>query len=372
MDAIDLTKKLVRFPTVNPPGNEMECVEHLALLLENAGFEVSRHEYAERRVSLVARLGARHGKPICFTGHVDTVPLGARPWSVDPFSGTIDGGRLFGRGSSDMKSGVAAFVVAAIEMAPVVSRGSGVVLIITAGEETGCEGALHLTSKEGLLKDAGAIVVAEPTSNYPLVGHKGALWLRARIDGVTAHGSQPELGENAILKAARMLSHLEQFDFKTAPHAILGKATLNVGSIEGGMNINSVPDRTEVGIDIRTIPGLSHESLRKRLEHHLAPELASLEPIVDLEGIWTEPDEKWVQQIFSIMGDILGTPIEPRTVNYFTDAAVLTPAYGFPPTVILGPGEAAMAHQTDEYCLVERIPEAVEAYKRIMTDWNDR
>jgi succinyl-diaminopimelate desuccinylase len=372
MDVITLTQELIRIPTINPPGNESECVEHLALLLESAGFKVSRHDFADRRVSLVARLGTGHGKPICFTGHVDTVPLGFQPWSVDPFSGSIDGGQVFGRGSSDMKSGVAAFVVAAIEMAPVISKSSGVVLIITAGEETGCEGARHLASKDGALKDAGAIVVAEPTSNYPLVGHKGALWLRVRIDGVTAHGSQPEHGENAILKAAHMITRLELFDFQATRHAILGEATLNVGSIEGGMNINSVPDLTKVGIDIRTIPGLRHEQLRKRLERHMAPELASLETIVDLEGIWTEPDEEWVQQIFSIMGDILETTIEPRTVNYFTDAAVLTPAYGFPPTIILGPGEATMAHQTDEYCRVERISEAVEAYKRIIIDWCDR
>ena len=198
--------------------------------------------------------------PLCFTGHVDVVPLGAAPWKKDPFAGETDAGRLYGRGSSDMKSGVAAFVTAAVRLAPHLERTAGLALVITAGEETGCEGAFHL-QRDGVLGRAGALVVAEPTSNYPFVGHKGALWLRAKTRGVTAHGSMPERGDNAVYKAARAVSELAAFRFANPPHPLMGQATLNVGTIQGGLNINSVPDQAVIGVDIRTVPTLNHHEL---------------------------------------------------------------------------------------------------------------
>ncbi len=369
LSALELTRTLVRFDTINPPGNERPCAEHLGRILENAGFAVTYHEFAEDRTSLIARIGGEtDAKPLCFTGHIDTVPLGAAPWSVDPFAADIDDGKLYGRGASDMKSGVAAFVVAAIGLARELETGPGVVLVITAGEETGCEGAYHLAGLGNVLGDAGAIVVAEPSSNFPFIGHKGALWLKAVASGVTAHGSMPELGVNAVYKAARTISQLEDFDFNVARHDVLGKPTLNVGTVEGGMNINSVPDRAEIGIDIRTIPGQDHGSVRTGLESYLGEDV-KIDTLVDVEAVLTDPGNAWVREVFAIMAPLLGEEIEARTATYFTDAAALTPAYGGVPTVILGPGEAPMAHQTDEYCLVYRIDQAVEAYQQLARSW---
>ncbi len=370
LSALELTQALVRFDTINPPGNERLCAEHLGSILNDAGFAVSYHEFAETRTSLVARIGGdADAKPLCFTGHIDTVPLGAAPWSVDPFAADIADGKLYGRGTSDMKSGVAAFVVAAIRLARELETGPGMVLIITAGEETGCEGAYHLAGLGNVLGDAGAIVVAEPSSNLPFIGHKGALWLKAVANGLTAHGSMPELGVNAIYKAARTISQLEDFDFNVARHPVLGKPTLNVGTVHGGMNINSVPDRAEVGIDIRTLPDQDHGDLCAHLSSYLGDDIA-VEPIVDVGSVWTDPAEDWMLDVFDVMAEILGKMPEVCTATYFTDAAALTPAYGGPPTAILGPGEAAMAHQTDEYCVVDRIDQAVDAYVKIAKRWN--
>jgi len=371
LDPIELTRALVGFNTINPPGNERPCAEYLGRLLEDGGFTVSYHEFAERRTSLVARIGGSSDKaPLCFTGHIDTVPLGAAPWSVDPFSGEIADGKIYGRGTTDMKAGVAAFVVAVLQLAPQLSAGPGVVLVITAGEETGCEGAYHMAGLGDVLGQAGAIVVAEPSSNQPWIGHKGALWLTARTTGVTSHGSMPEKGVNAVYKAAHAISKLEDFDFNIARDALLGKPTLSVGSVHGGLNINSVPDLAEIGIDIRTIPDQDHAVIRSHLSGYLGDDVA-LESVVDVQGVLTDPSNEWMQDIFGIMSDILGKRPEANTATYFTDASALTPAYGGVPTVILGPGEAAMAHQTDEYCVVERIVEAVEAYTQIGKRWND-
>jgi len=369
-DPLELTRALVAFNTINPPGNERSCAEHLGHLLEAGGFSISYHEFADTRTSLVARIGGSSDtKPLCFTGHLDVVPLGGAPWSVDPFAGEIADGKLYGRGTSDMKSGVAAFVVAAIRLARELETGPGMVLIITAGEETGCEGAYHLAGLGNVLGDAGAIVVAEPSSNLPFIGHKGALWLKAVANGLTAHGSMPELGVNAIYKAARTISQLEDFDFNVSRHPVLGKPTLNVGTVHGGMNINSVPDRAEVGIDIRTLPDQDHGDLCAHLSSYLGDDIA-VEPVVDVGSVWTDPAEDWMLDVFDVMAEILGKMPEVCTATYFTDAAALTPAYGGPPTVILGPGEAAMAHQTDEYCVVDRIDQAVNAYVEIAKRWN--
>jgi succinyl-diaminopimelate desuccinylase len=355
--------------TINPPGQEEQCARHLGALLEDAGFKVAYHELSPKRASLVAVIGGSANKaPLCFTGHIDTVPLGAAQWKMDPFAGDTDAGRLYGRGTSDMKCGVAAFVAASLNIADKLSRSPGLELVITAGEETGCQGAFHLTRQSGALGRAGAVVVGEPTSNYPFVGHKGAFWLNARTRGVTAHGSMPEKGVNAVFKAARAVAVLEKFRFANPPHPMMGQATLNVGTLHGGLNINSVPDEAVIGVDIRTIPNVRHAELRAELERQLGPDV-ELETILDLEAVYTAPEHPWVQDVFEIMQPILGKRPEARAATYFTDAAALNIAYQMPPTVILGPGEAQMAHQTDEYCVVSRVEESVFAYESIARRW---
>src|SRR5438105_7736272 len=370
IDPIELSRELISFNTINPPGNELSCILHLERILAAAGLETSLQQFAPGRANLIARVGAVGSRlPLCFTGHVDTVPLGNASWSVDAFAGEVIDGKMYGRGSSDMKCGVAAFVAAIGNMAKELAGTSGVVLVITAGEEIGCEGAFHL-ARAGILGRAGAIVVAVPTSNTALVGHKGALWLRLTLKGVTAHGSMPHLGVNAAYKAARVLTALQTFQFNVAPHAYLGSPTLNVGSVHAGLNVNSVPDLAEIGIDIRSIPGLDHSRIQEHLKAELGDDI-SLEPTVDVGAVWTDPCLPWIKEVYQIVRDVTGedTGSEPRTAPYFTDASALTPAFGNPPTIILGPGEAAKAHQTDEYCSVERILAATDIYGKLAARW---
>jgi succinyl-diaminopimelate desuccinylase len=368
IDATELTRQIVRMNTINPPGNEEACARHLGGLLQDAGFAVAYHRLGERRANLVARIGGRaDARPLCFTGHVDTVPLGAASWRKDPFAGETESGRLYGRGTSDMKSGVAAFIAAAVHLGRRLEGSPGLELVVTAGEETGCLGAFDLVAK-GVLGHAGAVVVGEPTANYPWVGHKGAFWLHARTRGVTAHGSMPEKGVNAVYKAAKALVQLESFRFSNPPHELMGQATLNVGTIRGGLNINSVPDEAVIAIDIRTVPTGPHSDVKAQLQRALGPEV-ELETLLDLAPVHTAADDPWVQQVFEIMTGYLGTRPEPRAATYFTDAAALSAAYAGPPTVILGPGEPQMAHQTDEYCVLDRVEAAVEAYAEIARKW---
>ena len=368
IEPVKLTVDLIRFDTINPPGQEEACTRHLEKLLVDAGFACSIVPLAEGRPNLVARIGGSDGKPpLAFTGHTDTVPLGLKPWSVPTHDGLIRDGRVWGRGASDMKAGVAAFVAAAIEMAPRLAGTPGIVLYITAGEETGSAGAFKLAER-GMRGEAGALVVAEPTSNRPLCGHKGAMWLKAITQGVTAHGSMPDQGVNAVYAAARAVGKLEAFDFNVARHPIMGGATLNVGTVTGGINVNSVPDRAEIGIDMRTLPGMDHARLREQIASYLGPEV-EIATMVDVEGVWTDPNDPWMRDVFAISEAVRSVASKVEAAPYFTDASALTPALGSVPTTILGPGPAHLAHQTDEWCEVERIVEAQQIYERLIANW---
>ncbi|MGE0874789.1 MAG: M20 family metallopeptidase [Burkholderiales bacterium] len=368
-DAVALTRELLNFDTVNPPGQERDCAHHAGELLESWGYQVEYFEHAPERTSVIARLGGGEGKaPLCLTGHLDVVPLGTRAWSRDPFSGETDGDRLYGRGTSDMKAGVAGMLIAARTFAKKLAGTPGLVLVLTASEENGCIGSRHLAGLPRLLGRAGAVVVGEPTSNYPMVGHKGSIKFHAHFRGVSAHGSMPELGDNAIYKAARAVARLEAFDFHAHAHPVMGGPTLNVGTFEGGSGVNLVPDSASLGVDIRTVPGMDHAELLERLRTELG-ESATMEVFSDMNAVWTEPDDAWMQRVFEICRPILGEVPQARTAPYMTDAANLLKVYAGAPTVVLGPGEAGMAHQTDEYCNMERIRQSVAIYEAIIDDW---
>jgi succinyl-diaminopimelate desuccinylase len=366
-DAVGLTKSLLQFDTVNPPGRERDCARYAGAMLQEWGFKVDYHEYADSRTSVVARLGGSEKKaPLCLTGHLDIVPLGARPWTRDPFKGETAGDKLYGRGASDMKAGVAAILMACRSLSKQLNNTPGVVVVLTAAEEGGCIGSRHLAETR-LLGKAGAMVVGEPTSNYPMVGHKGSIKFYARFKGVGAHGSMPELGVNAIYKAAKAISSLEGFSFGVKKHPVMGGPTLNVGTIEGGNTVNAVPDAARIGVDIRTVPGMDHEELLSKLKGLVGE--ADFDIFSNLPPVWTAPDDEWMQRVFEICKPYVGEAPAARTAPYMTDAANLLKAYAGAPTVVLGPGEAAMAHQTDEYCSMERVRQSVDIYEKIIRDW---
>jgi succinyl-diaminopimelate desuccinylase len=367
--ATELTRDLVRLRSINPPGDESACANLLAGILESGGFRVSKHDLAPGRTNLVARLdGSSDVEPICMTGHMDTVPLGAAPWRRDPLAAERDGDKMYGRGTSDMKSGVAAMARAALDLARLPGRKAGLVLIFTVGEETGCDGARYLAGLNGVLPKAGALLVGEPTGNVPLIGHKGALWLKAAFKGVTAHGSMPELGDNAVLKAARGVFRLSEHRFDADRHHHLGGPSLNVGSLHGGANVNSVPDSAEVQIDIRTVPGQSNAAIGKEVARVLG-EGAEVSRMVDVGAVASNPQNEWVSNVFDLYERTTGSRIDPKGAPFFTDASVLVPAMGGIPALILGPGETAMAHKTDEYCHVSKIEAAVALYVEIGRRW---
>lgn len=373
MDVLDMTRRLLAFDTTNPPGNEQDCARWVACELERLGLQVELQIFGSGSANVVAHLPATdtHRQPLLLTGHLDTVPLGAAPWKDGPFAGEVHDGKIFGRGASDMKGGVAAMMAATARIMEQPRRlRRAVTLAFTSGEETGCAGAAHLVSAERkLLGSVSAMLVGEPTGNRISTGHKGCIALRARTRGIAAHSSMPEKGRNAIYGAAEAIQRIAQYQLPKKEDALLGRATINVGMIVAGLNYNSVPDAATFTVDVRTVPALSHDAIQLELQELLGDQV-ELERFVDMSAVSTSRDDPFVECAFDAVHSILGSDAwdQPLGTPFFSDASVFAPHLRCP-TIILGPGDPEMAHQTDEYCRVDRLLSAVDIYEAIISTW---
>jgi len=365
-DVIALTRELLAFDTSGPQSGEEASARFLGGLLSEEGFAVRYDQLAPGRLTVIAEKGLADDRPpLVFSGHLDTVPLGASPWKEPPFAGRIREGRLYGRGASDMKGGIAAMLCAARRAFAKAAPRGGLRFILTAGEEPGCLGARHLADTRYSLGQARALIVGEPTSNVPYLGHKGALFLKVSASGRTAHSSMPELGDNAIYKAARAITRVENFRFHAERDALHGLPTINVGRMSGGENLNSVPDHAEFSVDIRTTATVDHTEIRERLCRELGDEVA-VETLVDLTPVSTRADDPFARLVDAVCGVPAGGGDRPRSLSYVTDGTHLQRLYGGAPTIILGPGEPGQAHRTDEFCLTDKLREAVTLYEAII------
>ncbi len=371
MDAVSLTEKLISFNTINPPGNESPLAEFIGDLLSGNGFSVEYSGFGENRKHLIAEKGVPpQGMPLVLSGHFDVVPLGARQWTTDPFISKTEGDKLFGRGSSDMKSGLAAMICAAIDVPREKFPENGIRLIFTAGEELGCEGARDLVKTYPNLGKASAVIIGEPTSNIPAIGHKGAIFLTAVAKGKTVHSSMPELGINAIYKAARAVLKTGDFRFNAREDILLGFPTINVGKFNGGLNLNSVPDHAEFTIDLRTTTFVDHKEVFERLSRELGDEISLIKQ-VDLPPVSSNENDPFVQLAYATCQGEGIRSFRAKALPYLTDGSVLQDYYKNVPAIILGPGEPEMAHQTDEYCFISKIKQAVNIYKNIIINWRN-
>ena len=366
IDAIDLTRQLLAIDTTNPPGQEDPAIDLLETILGKAGFQLERHRFSPGRSNLVARLaGRRSGPALAFTGHLDTVPLGDNAWTRNPLGELGDDGRLYGRGTSDMKGGVAAFVAAACAAAGDNAVRNDLVLVLTAGEERGCEGAVAMQRDRIALPEIGGWVVAEPTANRLSLGHKGALFMKLAFVGRTAHSAMPHLGENAIYEAARALLDVRDMVLSAEEHAVLGLPTRNVALIQGGHAVNAVPDRAEFTMDIRSVPGMRHDRLVNALRT-IGGDRAKVDILYDLPPVWTDEAHPFVEICRRALVAHGQNDLAPIGMPFFTDAAVLAemaPA----PVVIIGPGEPTQAHRTDEWCSLAEIERSTAIYRTLIS-----
>lgn len=362
-DPVALASELIRIDTSQ--GREDDLLEFIAPLLLRAGFDVAFHPWRERRSNLVARF--QGGGDLVFSAHADTVPFDESAWSFNPLSGDVDHGLVFGRGASDMKSGLAAMLTAGISRAR--SHTRGFTLVVTSAEEVGCLGARSVASTTLLPADP-ILIVGEPTGNKILYGHKGATWLQVLAKGRAAHASRPDLGVNAVELLAKVVADLEHA-VDRPEHPGLGRETTSVGVFAGGIQANLVPDHATMTLDLRTVAESSSASFIRQLSARL--DRAGLvewriDTTLDLAPVWSREESGLANALRELIQVAMDGEASAIGAPYFTDAAVLA---GDPPRAfILGPGDPSQPHTVDEHCPTRSIVDAVHIYERIIDAWD--
>lgn len=373
-DIIALLSDLVRIPSVNPQmgsgSGEGEIARYLAERLRSLGLPLKMTEVRPGRPNVLATLPGKPGGPhLLFEAHTDTVPPAYG--QTDPFTPRLDGDFLYGRGACDAKASLAAMFLALRSILPVQGRRATISVAFTMGEELGHEGAIHLAAS-GFRADAA--VVGEPTGLDVIVAHKGIVRWKMVATGRAAHAANPQEGCNAILKMATVVRALEARlipGLRQRTHPLLGSPTLNVGRIEGGLQVNVVPDRCTIELDRRLLPDETWASVREELEAVLAP-LRAEDP--ELHVLIEEP-----YQIFRSLATAQDAPIVRMAqeavrridgqhpvcgVAFGTDAAELSAA-GVS-CVVLGPGAIAQAHTSAEYVEIQQVLKAAAIYREMM------
>ena len=358
-DALALARLLVAVPSVNPRieasgSGEAEIAACAAGLLEGWGFDVSLTEPEPGRPNVVGRMGDGP-RSLMFNGHLDTV--GVEGMTVDPFGAEVRDGRLWGRGSCDMKGGVAALLSAAAALARRGPPGE-LIVALTADEEHASTGMAGLTDA-GVVADAA--VVCEPTGLAVMPAHKGFVWVEAGFAGRAAHGSRPEQGVDAILHAAEFLVAMAEYEeslFEREPHPLLGWGSIHAGTISGGAAPSVYPEHCEVVVERRTLPHESPETVMHELAAVVAGlgeearSGAALRMTLERPGTEVAEASPLVQGLLRAIAARGGDPtIEGMTA--WVDAAFLNQSGT--PAVCFGPGSIAQAHSADEWIAVDEI-----------------
>jgi len=371
---VEMARLLIAAESANPPGSERRAADAARVLLADLGADISEVEPAPGRVSLVARVGDRGSPTLLVNGHLDTVPVGPAPWAHDPFAGEVSDGRLWGRGSADMKGGVAA----AIEAVHAVRRSGAelpcdVVFHLVADEERGGQLGTRVLLERGLIS-ADACIVPEPTGLDVCVAERGILHLDVRLHGTPVHASEPRRGVSAIEKAAKVVLAVHAADFGHPAHPLLGKPTANAGMIQGGTGANVVAEHCVVTVDHRALPGQSQDDavddVRRLIDAIHDPELRyELEPIVFGEASELRPAHAWVGRVGATIATVMGRA--PRVIGmpFATDARFVRNQAAIP-AVVCGPGAIEQAHVVDEWVAVDALVDAAVVYASVIAGFD--
>lgn len=367
-----LLQQLIRIPSVNPDNaatdeagvtHEQAMADFLADWLADIGADVILEEIQPRRPNLIARFAPLDGRPRILLGpHLDTV--GIEGMTIDPFSGEIRDGKIWGRGACDTKGPMAAMLGALAENKDILADlPIAVDFVGFMGEEASQHGSKHFARHHG--KNYAFALVGEPTSMDIVHITKGSLWATLIAEGVSAHASQPHTGDNAILKLARALIILqENLEPALAAYTdpILGHSTMNIGTISGGNAANIVPNLAKAQIDIRQTPNLyasggALQLLRETIAQLRLPlEIGYAHENPPME---TDPDNLFIKKLLAI-----DTKTKTVGAPWFSDAAHLSDA-GIP-SICIGPGSIAQAHTKDEFIDIREFEEGQAFFSKFI------
>ena len=368
MDEIEeLLSDLVSINSINPdlvPGSpgEAEIARYIAQWLERAGLEVQLVESVPGRPNVVGiARGNGGGRTLMLNGHMDTVGVAGM---TDPHQPVIKDGRLYGRGSYDMKGGLAACMLAIAEAKKQSLRGD-VVFTVVIDEEYASVGTMELAKRF----QADGAIVAEFTELQLILAHRGFVWLETETIGRAAHGSRPDLGVDAIVKMGKVLTEMEKLDQKlrsNPTHPLLGSGSLHASLVQGGQELSSYPERCLLSVERRTLPGESPESVEAEFLqiiqdiHRSDPSFnAVVQRGIDRSPLETREDADIVQAIQSASMKMLNHPLQIAGVPFWTDAAILS-AVGIP-SVLFGPSGSG-AHAVEEWVDLTSVQACAEIY----------
>ena len=370
-EAVSFLQDIVRIKTEND--NETEVAEYIKNLLEKYGIDSKLVEYSPGRSNLVAEISNGEGKVLGISGHMDVVAAGdPNLWSEEQYGAEIVDGKLYGRGATDMKSGLAALVVAMIHAKKSGDYNGTIRLLATVGEETGEVGARQLTDL-GYADDLDAIIVAEPFNGRILYAHGGSYNYAIKSYGLSAHSSTPQLGQNAIQHLSQaMVAVQEEMDkiIGKYENEKLGRTIHSITLISGGSQINSIPEYAEYKSNMRTIPEFDNDKVTELLQE-IVDKLnkkegfkLELEVLADMPPVSSNPESDLIKVIHeNSHEDDISLIALPGT----TDTAQFRRRNENMDVAIYGPGEFSTLHKIDEYVEVEQYLEFIETYKRILS-----
>jgi succinyl-diaminopimelate desuccinylase len=363
MNEIELTQELVKINSENPPGNEKEIAKFIYDYLVDSKIPAELIKIEGNRFDVVGVLGK--GEGVMLNGHLDTVPAGdLKNWKYNPFSGKIVNGKLYGRGASDMKGGVAAMLVAVKNLARENFKRK-LLLTFVADEEVALKGSEYLIkNRKNYFNGIKSGVTGECTNLKVRIAQKGITQVKLKFRGISAHGSKPELGDNAIYKAMDFIQELRKLiiRLRNKRDSLLGSGTINVGRISGGIKVNMIPDYCEIEVDRRLIPGETPEIAIAQMKRvlkvlKLKAEIEFLnEPRLPMKL----PKES---EIIKIIRDTTRTSLVGE--SGYTEAELFYREAGFP-CFSFGPGISEAAHTTNEYIPIKNLKIATSVYEEII------
>ncbi len=372
---IGFTQKLVRIPSVNLPGQgEAAVVDEIVALVESWGWAPLVQEVAPGRPNCIIRLeGGLAGRTLLFAGHTDVVTPGdPEEWTHDPFGAEIADGRLYGRGSADMKGGLAAMLFAARAIEESGPFPGTIVLGILCDEEEMMIGVHDFISR-GHARDIDAAIICEPEAGEICTTQKGAIRIRVDLDGVMAHGAMPQEGRNPIRAVTLFLNEVAGIErlYQQDPgeHPELGLTYLTPTHMSAGSlpQMNVIPRSGLLAIDVRTVPDVDHVELLKRLRtaadevtEETGVEL-TLSVLVDRPPTATSHDDPIVVAVAEAHREVTGEPPTFGGVPGTTDGTILWRDAKLP-VVIYGPGGKWIAHQADEFVEIDDLIRHAEVY----------
>ena len=364
-------EKLVAFKTENPPGQEVEAANFLSGLLRTGGCLVAVDEYKSGRANVIARLENGDGPVFAFNTHIDVVPAGVG-WSADPFNLHERNGKLFGRGSCDAKGALIAMVEAIRLLVVGRANWRGTLLGVFVGdEEVASEGAKHYAAARPKIDYA---VIGEPTSNGPVIAHKGSLRPWVRVHGISAHSGTPDLGKNAIYNAVhlvRLVEDCQRAVMRERKHPLVGEASLTITRMVAGTADNVLPDHCDLLLDRRLLPGEDETIVKGELERlvarvqKLTGEPAEILQYKPTTGGATETSADHPITLASIAACKRhgAKNVMPQGFQGGCDLVHFR-ATGAQGTVI-GPGSLAVAHKPDEHVPVDEFVAASLIYRDV-------